>query len=181
MTRLKSHHALFAGTLLLVALACPAASFSAERAFIQVESSDIETSESWYRKVFGLELVNRFNRLAFDQRILIGEDLILELVQSRPPRPAVPEKKLGFAKAGVEVADFDRKVAAWRAAGPAAKDGLFFDRSLGLATILLRDPDNNIVQIFGKSEGPFDVTVEVSPDFAPDPRDAASTGACNTC
>jgi hypothetical protein len=149
-----------------VFIAIPAA--AGQRAFIQVESADIATSEAWYKKAFRLKRVNHFIRPKFDQRILIGQDLILELVQSKPTAPKVEGRKVGIPKAGLEVVDFDRRLAEWRATGIAEPNGLFFDESLGLATILLRDPDNNIVQIFGKSAGPFDVTVKVSPDFKPE-------------
>ena len=149
----------------------PSQADAAERAFVQVEVSDIERSEAWYRKAFGVRRVNRFNRSAFDQRIMIGPDMVVELVQSRPPGPAASGKMLGLSKAGVEVADLDARLAVWRKAGLAPEGGLFFDEALGLATVLLRDPDGAIIQIFGKSAGPFQAVVRVSPDFTPAPGD----------
>ena len=147
------------------ALAVPAPAISAERAFVKVEVADADAIEDWYVRAFDLKRGNLFSRPAFDQRILLGEDLVLELVQSRPAATPVNGKRLGIGKVGLQVADFDRKLAAWRASGIAEGRGLFFDEALGLATISLRDPEGNIVQIFGKSAGPFDARIKVSPDF----------------
>lgn len=129
-----------------------------------IEAADIERSESWYVSVFGVKRVNRFDRPAFDQRILIGDDVILELVESKPSARKADERHLGIVKAGVQIGDLDSRLKEWRAAGLAPAGGLVFDEALGLATVLLRDPDGNIIQIFGKSAGPSDFTVKVSPD-----------------
>lgn len=154
--------------LLALAATLPAAA-QAQRAFVQIETRDIDAAERWYRRVFALRAVNRFDRPCFDQRILAGPELILELVQSRPPRGPAPAAQAGIGKVGIEIADFDRRLAAWRAAGLAPSGGLFFDEALALATVLLRDPDGNIVQIFGRSDGPFEARVGISPDFRRDP------------
>ena len=138
---------------------------AAERAFVMVETANIEVSEAWYKKAFGLKRVNRFERPKFEQRILIGYDVIVELAEFKPASPKIEGRKLGIVKTGVEVRDFDRRLATWRATGIAEPKGLFLDEALGLATVLLRDPDGNIVQVFGTSAGPFDVTVKVSPNF----------------
>ena len=151
----------------VIQLLLPTRSFAAERAFLKVETANADRMEAWYSHAFGLKRVNLFKRPTFDQRILMGRDIIAELVQSQPPATASQGTRLGIAKAGFEVEDFDRKLAAWRAAGTAPSRGLIFDEALGVATILLHDPEGNVIQIFGKSTGPFDATVKVSPDFTP--------------
>lgn len=150
--------------LALVALLLPRHAMAAERGFITIEAADIDRSESWYVSVFGVKQVNRFDWPAFDQRILIGDDVILELVESKPSARKADERHLGIVKAGVQIGYLNSRLKAWRAADLAPAGGLIFDEALGLATVLLRDPGGNIIQIFGKSAGPFDATLKVSPD-----------------
>ncbi|WP_118856878.1 VOC family protein [Sphingomonas mesophila] len=147
----------------LLALAAATPATAAERAFLAIETADIAAAEKWYSAAFALKRINRFDRPRFDQRVLAGPDLVVELVQMRPATAKPATAVLGIVKAGVQIADFDRRLAAWRAAGIAPPKGLHFDRALGLASVQLTDPDGNLIQVFGTSAGPFDGTVEVDP------------------
>ena len=139
------------------------AAAAAERAFAQIYVRDIAASSAWYEQRFGLRLVNLFSRPRFEQRIYAGPDLILELVQERPDRPQ-REKTLGLNKLGIAVDDLEPVLAQWRAAG-FAFDPPILDEALGLATVLSRDPDGNIVQLFGRSTGRFAVNVGPSAEY----------------
>ena len=144
-------------------LAAPAT--AAERAFIAIETADIAQVESWYAKAFDAKRVNRFDRTRFEQRILVGPDVVVELIAMKPPSPDRAGQVLGIAKTGLQISDFDARLAAWRKSGIAGKGGLVFDEAVGLASIQLIDPEGNRIQVFGKSAGPFDHRVKVDPAF----------------
>jgi catechol 2,3-dioxygenase-like lactoylglutathione lyase family enzyme len=151
-------------SLLAFAALCAAVPVAAaERAYIAIQTADIAVAERWYSATFQLKRVNRFDRPRFDQRILSGPDLIVEIVQMKPPLAKPVPEGIGIVKAGVELRDFDRLVKAWRERGVAPANGLVFDEALGRASIQLTDPDGNLLQVFGKSAGPFDSTIRIDP------------------
>jgi predicted enzyme related to lactoylglutathione lyase len=122
------------------------------RAFVAVETTDMERAQAWYAGVFEAELVNSFSQPTYEQRILRGGDLIIELVQRIPARePATPDRT-GLMKSGVVVDDFDARFARWQAEGVTMLGRRIHDDALGLDTILLSDPDGNMIQVFGRVE-----------------------------
>ena len=152
--------------LLLLPVGAPGPAAAATRAFALVETADVQRSVDWYSAVFGLRLVNRQSRPTHEHRVLLGPDLLMEIVQMKPPRPAPAERTLRIGKFGVELGDLDAFRAQLLERGIAPSGGLFFDEAVGLASFQLRDPDGNIVQIFGHSRGPFDSVVKVDPSLA---------------
>lgn len=90
--------------------------FAQARAFIAVEVTDIAAAEAWYARTFDAVQVNTFSRPTFEQRILRGPDVILELVQRLPAR-AVTGEGSGIMKAGIVVDDLDSRVARWAEQG----------------------------------------------------------------
>jgi catechol-2,3-dioxygenase len=131
------------------ALAAPPA--PPHKAFLALRVRDAEAAAGWYSKTFDLTVANRFSTDAYEQRILHGEGLIVELVQLKsgmtPPAPA----GLGFMKGGYVVDDFDSAVERWRSAGVTFRGRIIYDRALKLHAAALSDPDGNIVQIYGRS------------------------------
>jgi opacity protein-like surface antigen len=137
-----------------LALGAPAAAEPAappHKAFLALRVSDAEVAAGWYARTFELTLANSFSTAAYEQRILHGEGLIVELVQLKskttPPAPA----GLGFMKGGYVIDDFDSAVKRWRSAGVTFLGRIIYDRALELHAAALSDPDGNIVQIYGRS------------------------------
>ena len=121
------------------------------RTFIAVEVTDIAAAETWYARTFDARQVNTFSRPTFEQRILRGEDVIIELVQRLPARPS-PGEGAGIMKAGMVVDDLDARVARWTEQGVAFLGRRIHDDALDLDAILITDPDGNLIQIFGRRE-----------------------------
>lgn len=119
------------------------------RAFVAVETPDIARAVSWYARVFGAETVNSFSETDYEIRILRGPDLIIELVQRKPARPNTVEGHSGLLKSGVVIDDFDHAVQRWTADGITMRGRRIHDRALGLDTVVLEDPDGNMIQVFG--------------------------------
>jgi catechol 2,3-dioxygenase-like lactoylglutathione lyase family enzyme len=149
--RLPRAPAIALAGLFALCLSVPAA-MAEPRAFVAVETGDIERSQAWYASVFEAELVNSFSRPTYEQRILRSDDLIVELVQRIPPREAGVPDRLGLMKSGVVVDDFAARFARWQAEGVTMLGRRIHDDALGLDTILLRDPDGNLIQVFGRVE-----------------------------
>lgn len=141
---------LLAVTAASLVVAVAHAASPSPRAFIAVEVASIDASARWYADVFDAQVVNSFSREKYEQRILRSSDVILELVQRKPPFPAGPEQQLGLMKAGIVIDDIDARVERWRAKGVEFVGRRIHDEALGLDTILIRDPDGNLLQVFGK-------------------------------
>jgi len=145
--------ALLCAALSLV-LATPALADPAgppHRAFLAIRVADAEASARWYGRTFDLTLANSFSTAAYEQRILQGDGLIVELVQLKSGMTPAQPAGLGFMKGGFVVGDFDGKVRRWRAAGLTFLGRIVYDDKLKLHAAALRDPDGNIVQVFGRS------------------------------
>lgn len=141
--------------LLLLSVLCLAATPQAmaqSRAFVAIETADIEASQNWYANVFDMQLANSFSRPTFEQRILQGGGLIVELIQHTPARTRGPEG-LGLIKAGLIIDDLDARQARWQSQGVTMLGRRIHDAALGLDTIILEDPDGNMIQIFGRPAG----------------------------
>ena len=135
----------------MIAAACliAAPAFAQPRTFIAVEVTDIVAAEAWYVRTFDAPRVNTFSRAAFEQRVLQGPDVIIELVQSIPARP-VTERGSEIIKAGFVVDDLDARVARWTEQGVQFRGHRVHDDALDLDAVLLMDPDGNLIQIFGR-------------------------------
>jgi catechol 2,3-dioxygenase-like lactoylglutathione lyase family enzyme len=141
---------------LSLALGTPAPAAPAEpphRAFLALRVSDAEASARWYARTFDLALANSFSTAAYEQRILQGDGLIVELVQLKSGMTPAQPAGLGFMKGGYVVPDFDGKVRRWRAAGVTFLGRIIYDDKLKLNAAILKDPDGNMIQVFGRSSG----------------------------
>jgi len=139
---------------LSLALSAPGAAGPAappHKAFMALRVSDAEAAAGWYARTFELTLANRFSTAAYEQRILQGEGLIVELVQLKSGMKPADPAGLGFMKGGYVVGDFDAAIRRWRAAGVTFLGRIIYDDKLKLHAAALRDPDGNMIQIYGRS------------------------------
>lgn len=127
---------------------CAGPALAQARAFIAVEVTDMAAAEAWYARTFDAEQVNSFSRPTYEQRVLRGPDVILELVQRIPARPLTDEGS-EIMKAGFVVDDLDARVARWTEQGVRFMGRRIHDNSLDLDAVLIVDPDGNMIQIFG--------------------------------
>lgn len=134
------------------ALAAPVA--PPHKAFLALRVRDAEAAAAWYARTFELTLANRFSTDAYEQRILQGEGLIVELVQLKSGMAPADPSGLGFMKGGYVVRDFDGAVRRWRAGGVTFLGRIIYDDKLKLNAAALRDPDGNMIQIYGRSAEP---------------------------
>jgi catechol 2,3-dioxygenase-like lactoylglutathione lyase family enzyme len=145
-------------SICLAALAVVAAAATpvsaAAKAFIAVSVRDVQASADWYARTFDLRQVGAYSAETYDQRILAGEELIVELVQRKPAGGKAPDTALGFTKGGLRVERFDERVTRWRAQGVNLPGGgkIAFDAGLGLHMTVLEDPDGNYIQVYGVSQ-----------------------------
>lgn len=138
--------------ILALALCLTAApAFGQARTFIAVETGDIAAAEAWYSRTFEAVVVSSFSEAAYEQRVLRGADVIVEMVQRIPARPPTGEGA-EIMKAGVVVDDLDARVARWRTEGVEFLGRRIHDEALDLDAVLILDPDGNLIQIFGRPE-----------------------------
>jgi catechol-2,3-dioxygenase len=121
------------------------------KAFLALRVTDAEAAAGWYARTFELTLANSFSTAAYEQRILHGKGLIVELIQLKSGMTPAAPAGLGFMKGGYVVDDFDSAVKRWRSAGVTFRGRIIYDRALKLHAAALSDPDGNIVQIYGRS------------------------------
>jgi hypothetical protein len=134
-------------TLVLSMVGSPA--FAEPHTFIAVEVTDMAAAESWYGRTFEASQVNTFSRPTYEQRILKGPDVIVELVQRIPARPVTGEGA-ELMKAGFVVGDLDERVARWTEQGVTFMGRRIHNDVLDLDVVLIADPDGNMIQIFGR-------------------------------
>ena len=153
---------LFACLLLTAATASLHAQASALPAprpyFTAIIVSNIDTAVQWYTDKLGFELRNR-NELpernirqanlqrghALIELIQIGTALFPDDLLADQPRGT---ELAGVSKFGFSVADFDRWIEFLTAAGTEFLGRVVQDPVSGKKTIILKDPDGNLVQLF---------------------------------
>ena len=125
--------------------------------FAAISVPDAPASAAWYRKAFGLRVLDDFKPDGADHVIILtSETLLLEILQLRaaksPGAEAVKNPHLthGIFKVGFHVADLDAAVATLRAMKAEFDTDIIDDPKHGLRFVLLRDPHGNYVQLFGK-------------------------------
>lgn len=114
-----------------------------------LETPDIDRAVRWYSRIFSAEAVNSFSEPTYELRILRGPDLIIELVQRKPSRPNTVEGHSGLSKSGVVIDDLDLAVQRWTSEDVIILGRRIHDDALGLDTVVLQDPDGNMIQVFG--------------------------------
>jgi catechol 2,3-dioxygenase-like lactoylglutathione lyase family enzyme len=137
----------------------PAAAVSGRGAFWALSVADVKSMSQWYSDKFGLHVTLDPPRSGGAKAIVLeGDGLIVELIQheSAKPRrviaPAASDAVLihGIMKAGLVVDDFDKTIASFRAANVAIAYGPYPARRGQRANAIIRDPEGNLIQLFGR-------------------------------
>ena len=128
-------------------------------AFWALSVADVKSMSQWYADKFGLHVtLDPPKANGAKVVVLEGDGLTVELIQhdnAKPRRTLAPTATdpvllHGIAKAGVVIDDFDKTVASLRAASVPFAFGPFPARSGQRANAIIRDPEGNLIQIFGK-------------------------------
>jgi catechol 2,3-dioxygenase-like lactoylglutathione lyase family enzyme len=128
-------------------------------AFWALSVADAGAMSKWYAEKFGLHVTMDPPKANGAKAVVLeGDGLIVELVQhdSAKPRrvaaPGVTDAVMlhGIMKAGVVVADFDKTIASLRAANVPFAFGPFPARAGQRANAIIRDPEGNLIPIFGR-------------------------------
>ena len=129
---------------------------SVQPSLLAISVTDLDSSSSWYGRILGFRPTDRrsFAEMGIDIQILEREGFRLELIRRRGSiarRPLLPDADdasiRGFCKLGFDVADFDvalevlKSHAVRIAFGPRREPN-------GERWIIVRDPDDNLVQLF---------------------------------
>ena len=127
-----------------------------EGTFFALSVQDLDASIRWYTEKFGLTLNSRLASGDVAVALLSGHGLDVELLSHRDsvarPFPFDPEAAVrtrGLVKVGFRVTDFDRAVATLRLRGVEIVLGPFPPRADQRANVLIRDGDQNLLQLFG--------------------------------
>ena len=127
-----------------------------EGTFFALSVQDLDASIRWYTEKFGLTLNSRLASGDVSVALLSGHGLDVELLSHRDsvarPFPFDMEAAVrtrGLVKVGFRVTDFDRTVAALRLRGVEIVLGPFPPRADQRANVLIRDGDQNLLQLFG--------------------------------
>jgi catechol 2,3-dioxygenase-like lactoylglutathione lyase family enzyme len=126
--------------------------------FVALSVPDAGASARWYQEAFGLRVLDEIKPEdgAAHVFILASDTLLVEILQLRaaksPDEEGVqsPERTHGIFKVGFHVADLDAAVKKLRDMKAVFDTDIIDDRQHGLRFVLLRDPDGNYVQLFGK-------------------------------
>lgn len=132
----------------------PPAAISGRGGFWALSVADVTSMSQWYADKFGMHVTLDAPRTnGAKATVLEGDGLIVELIQhdAAKPRPTADAVLLhGLMKAGIIVEDFDRTVASLRAANVTFAFGPFPARTGQRANAIIRDPEGNLIQIFGR-------------------------------
>jgi catechol 2,3-dioxygenase-like lactoylglutathione lyase family enzyme len=140
----------------------PKSPFSGVRGgFIALSVADVDASAKWYAEKLSLKIV-RERSPSPDQKArttaLSGDGLIVELVQHADALPLAklganvsrPFHVHGIFKAGIAVDDLESTLDELRRRSVEIAFAIIEDRALGLRSFAIRDPDGNMIQIFGR-------------------------------
>jgi catechol 2,3-dioxygenase-like lactoylglutathione lyase family enzyme len=128
--------------------------------FTAIITKDLEASLPWYTEVLGFEVQDQAasEERGFKQANLQREGILLELIeldQAVVPEEALPgytprTRLTGLFKTGFLAPEFERWMDHFREKGVEPHGGVVTDPHSGKKMVILKDPDGNRVQIFGK-------------------------------
>jgi catechol 2,3-dioxygenase-like lactoylglutathione lyase family enzyme len=124
-------------------------------AFFALTVPDLAASTAWYRTALGLRVTREIPASGgVAVTILEGDGLIVELLQysDPPPNPGPGDsaRRIGIAKAGFLVRDFDRVLERLRVQGAELAYGPYPASAGQLANVIVRDNAGNLIPIFGR-------------------------------
>lgn len=134
-----------------------------EPAFFAMSVSDLEASTAWYARVFGTETVgdvtSRDGRGR--ARVMVAGNLVIELIAyegSIGADDVLPVGQHRFAlrgivKTGLFVSDAASAHSLLTANGLDVDDSVGMDERIDARTFVLRDPDDNRLQVFQRCRG----------------------------
>ena len=129
------------------------AAISARGTFWALSVADVKSMSQWYADKFGLHVtLDAPKTNGAKAMVLEGDGLMVELIQHDGAKPRTTDAVLlhGIMKAGLIVDDFDKSVASLRAANVVFAFGPFPARAGQRANAIIRDPEGNLIQIFGR-------------------------------
>ncbi|MGR3436088.1 MAG: VOC family protein [Shimia sp.] len=129
---------------------------------VAISVADIERSAAWYADVFGFEIVSRtyFEPVSAEVAFLARDDVRLELLDVGAPERidalyvAPPDhlKTMGLKALVFDVTDLDAFNARLREVGVEIVWESLVLNDEGAVSTLLRDPDGNLINVFGVDE-----------------------------
>ena len=143
----------FVSLALVAACSGPETPTPGPQGYVAIITNNIEASESWYKSVFSLERKNWLQDDSYKIALLKGDEAVVEIIEFNPPSPEYVSQTQGIFKAGFIISDFDGQLAKWRAGNVTFALGgeVFYNEALNLHSIILLDPDENLIQVFGVS------------------------------
>jgi len=122
--------------------------------FVAIRVGDVDAAASWYKRVLGLNEVNRIDAEdgRYFIRILSGGGLSVELIEERDVEPT-EDRHLGLFKVGLYVDDIDAFRSRLEGFGVDQDSRIFVDEALASRSFVFRDPDGNRIQAFQRCDG----------------------------
>ena len=126
--------------------------------FTAIIVTDIEESVEWYKTIFLLEEINRFEseERGFIIVLLKKDEFTLELLElknSIRPKEVIPDyndktKVQGLFKIGFKVNDFEGWIKHLKASDAKLLGDIVTDPTLNKKMVIITDPDGNRIQFF---------------------------------
>jgi catechol 2,3-dioxygenase-like lactoylglutathione lyase family enzyme len=128
------------------------------RQFFALSVPDAAKTAAWYQRAFGVKQLHEIKPADGTAHLLIlgTDELLIEIMQidvAKSPGAEVIENRHlthGIVKVGLYVKNFDAAVAHLRGMGATFDTQIFEDQKLDMRSVLIRDPDGNIVQLFSR-------------------------------
>jgi len=105
---------------------------------------------AWYRATFGLSPVRTIHPEGENLTVTMLDGALATVeILSRPDAQQAGSamRRIGIYKAGFMVDDLDPWIAKWRAANLMFAGGPFDDEMTGLRSVILADPDGNLIHV----------------------------------
>lgn len=122
--------------------------------FFALSVKDVDVSARWYAETFGLTIGRRSTAGDATSVLLSGKGLEVELIAFhestlRPSPFGAGSHERGIVKVGFVVANFEQALARLRARDVDVALGPFPARKGQRTNVLIRDPEGNLIQLFG--------------------------------
>lgn len=118
--------------------------------YISIVSSDLESARDWYAYTFEADIAAERENEAVRILMLRGKSTVIEIIQYKSELPEVQDRHTGLFKVGTAVDSLEREIARLKLGNiiSESQPTIVDDDDVGIRSIVIRDTDDNRIQLF---------------------------------
>lgn len=118
--------------------------------YISIVSNDLDSARDWYAFTFEAEVLAERENETVRITMLRGKSAVIEIIEFKSDVPVIENRHVGLFKVGAVVESLEQEIARLKLGRIISSNEpmIVEDPEAGIRSFVIRDPENNRVQLF---------------------------------